>query len=231
MKRETSNRIRFVVEEMLPPIIRDSSVFAFLSSIALGPYVKKAADFRRRAPFLTEAEYVALYRDTPHVHDNTDNSLACLNRIAEEVSGVSVCDVGCGSGYLLRHVAGHAARKPERLVGCDIVHRASSSDGIEYHQAKVECLPFKDREFDTVICTHVLEHILDYRKAIAELRRITKHRLIVVVPMEREGLYTFNPHFNFFPYPHSFLRAMVPVPEEHVCISIDRDIFYMESHF
>ena len=35
---------------------------------------------------------------------------------------------------------------------------------------------------------------------------------IIVVPREREGIYTFNPHLNFFPYRHSFLRAMIPVP-------------------
>jgi hypothetical protein len=50
-----------------------------------------------------------------------------------------------------------------------------------------------------------------------------------VVPMEREGLYTFNPHFNFFPYTHSFLRAMIPVPENHVCIGLGRDIYYRED--
>jgi hypothetical protein len=75
----------------------------------------------------------------------------------------------------------------------------------------------------------VIEHILDYRAAIAELRRITARRLIVVVPMEREALYSFNPHFNFFPYPHSFLRAMIPVPERHLCEAIGRDIYYRED--
>ena len=64
------------------------------------------------------------------------------------------------------------------------------------------------------MCTHVIEHILDYRAAIAELRRITGRRLIIVVPRERESIYAFNPHFNFFPYRHSFLRAMIPVPPQ-----------------
>jgi hypothetical protein len=50
-----------------------------------------------------------------------------------------------------------------------------------------------------------------------------------VVPREREGIYTFNPHLNFFPYRHSFLRAMIPVPANHVCCDIGRDIYYMED--
>jgi hypothetical protein len=50
-----------------------------------------------------------------------------------------------------------------------------------------------------------------------------------VVPRERESLFTFNPHFNFFPYLHSFLRAMHPVPENYTCIDVGRDIFYTEE--
>ena len=60
-------------------------------------------------------------------------------------------------------------------------------------------------------------------------RRIARRRLIIVVPREREGIYTFNPHFNFFPYSHSFLRAMIPVPADHVCEDIGRDIYYRED--
>ena len=47
------------------------------------------------------------------------------------------------------------------------------------------------------------------------------------MPRERESIYAFNPHLNFFPYSHSFLRAMIPVPA-HVCCDIGRDIYYLE---
>ncbi|MBE9014561.1 class I SAM-dependent methyltransferase, partial [Pseudanabaenaceae cyanobacterium LEGE 13415] len=172
----------------------------------------------------------AFYRDSPHVHSGTDNSEACLRRIVQDLVGHSVCDVGCGTGYLLRYLCDNALIKPERLAGAEIVvPQLPEKAGIEFFEGKVEKLPFKDKEFDTVICTHVIEHILDYRSAVAELRRITSKRLIIVVPMERESLYTFNPHFNFFPYPHSFLRAMIPVPDQHICEPIGRDIYYRED--
>jgi SAM-dependent methyltransferase len=230
VRRETSNRIRFVIEDLLPPIVKDSVLFRSVARIAFGGYVDAAADFRRRAPFLSEAEYTAFYRDSPHAHDETDNSQACLERIAAEIVGASVCDVGCGTGYLLRYVRDRSRAKPARLAGAEIVvPDGPAESGIEFFEGKVERLPFRDREFDTVVCTHVIEHILDYRAAIAELRRITARRLIIVVPMEREALYSFNPHFNFFPYPHSFLRAMIPVPEHYTCEAIGRDIYYRED--
>jgi hypothetical protein len=42
---------------------------------------------------------------------------------------------------------------------------------------------FKDNEFDTVICSHILDSILDDDKAIKELHRITKDTALVSVPI------------------------------------------------
>ncbi|MGD9915861.1 MAG: class I SAM-dependent methyltransferase [Rhizobiaceae bacterium] len=229
MNRETTNRIRFVLEDMLPPVVRDSRLFRGVARLAWGDHIDRLASFRARAPFLSESEYEALYRDHPRVHAGTDNSDACIERIIADTSGDSVCDVGCGTGVLLQRIrAVHGADK--RYVGVDfVVDDAAKLDGIEHVAARIETLPFPDRAFDTVVCTHVIEHLLDYRKAIEELRRVAARRLIVVVPREREYRYSFNPHFNFFPYTHSFLRAMHPVPERHECLDIGRDIYYVED--
>jgi len=229
MNREMTNRIRFVLEDMLPPLVRDSRIFRGAARLAWGEHIDRLASFRARAPFLTEAEYETLYRDHPRVHEGTDNSEACIQRITADILGQSVCDVGCGTGALLQRI--RESRSGEgAYTGVDfVVDDAAKLDGIDYVAARVEQLPFEDRAFDTVICTHVIEHLLDYRAAIAELRRVAARRLIVVVPREREYRYSFNPHFNFFPYTHSFLRAMHPVPERHQCVDIGRDIYYVED--
>ncbi|OAP41359.1 methyltransferase [Sinorhizobium glycinis] len=229
MNRETTNRIRFIIEDVIPPILRDSRFFRGFASLAWGDHIAHLARFRERAPFLSAEEYEELYRQHPRVHEGTDNSEACIRKIVAEVRGTSVCDVGCGTGALLNRIrSGNPG--VGRLTGVDFaIADAAAIDGVEYVAAMIENLPFRDGEFDTVVCTHVIEHILDYRRAIAELRRITRRRLVIVVPREREYRYTFNPHFNFFPYTHSFLRAMHPVPEHYECIDIGRDIFYRED--
>ena len=106
---------------------------------------------------------------------------------------------------------------------------AERHPSIRFTAAPIESLPFPDGHFDTVICTHVLEHILDLRKALQELRRVCARQLIVVVPLEREYLFTFNPHIHFFPYPHSFLRQAIPVPAGAEHEVIGRDLLYCES--
>ena len=230
MRRETTNRIRFAIEELLPPIVRDSFLFRNAARAVWGGHIDTLADFRTRAPFLDAGEYEALYRAHPRVHEDTDNSAACLDLITGNVVGDTLCDIGCGTGHLLRHVKKASGRSFKRLVGVDFVLPAAMPDtGIEFKESMIETLPFADRAFDTVVCTHVIEHILDYRAAIAELRRITGRRLIIVVPRERELIYAFNPHFNFFPYRHSFLRAMIPVPTRNICLDVGRDIFYLED--
>lgn len=229
MRRETTNKIRFVLEDLLPPLLRDSFIFKKLAMAVWGSHIERLADFRARAADLTNEEYESLYLSHPRVHDGTDNSEACITRIADEIVGRSVCDVGCGTAYLLAEI-NRLNPGLEKLVGVDFaVNDAASLPGVEYFSAKIESLPFPDNSFDTVVCTHVIEHILDYRQAISELRRIAAKRLIIVVPREREYRYTFNPHFNFFPYTHSLLRAMAPLPATYVCEDVQRDLYYRED--
>ena len=231
MRREQTNQIRFIMEELLPPIVRDTALFKFAAQLAWGKHIETLAEFRKTAPFVTAEEYSELYRAHPRVHEDTDNSRACLERIAADAIGDSICDIGCGTGALLRHVRANAAAPFSKMVGVDLIKPDKPiGKDMEFVGGWIEDLPFADKSFDTVVCTHVLEHILDLRKAIAELRRIVRRRLIIVVPREREGIYTFNPHLNFFPYNHSFLRAMIPVQKNHVCCDIGRDIYYMEDH-
>jgi SAM-dependent methyltransferase len=229
MRREQTNRIRFVIEDLLPAALRDSRLFRFAMRLAWGRHIERLADFRARAPFLTREEYAALYRDHQRVHEGSDNSEACIRRILAEALGPTVCDVGCGTGTVLQRLR-QARGDLGQLTGVDfVVQQTLPVENASYLAGAIEALPFPDRSFDTVVCTHVIEHILDYRQAIAELRRIARRRLIVVVPREREFLYTFNPHFHFFPYVHSFLRAMHPVPDRHLCLDLGRDIYYRED--
>ncbi|HEX8380976.1 MAG TPA: methyltransferase domain-containing protein, partial [Allosphingosinicella sp.] len=90
-------------------------------------------------------------------------------------------------------------------------------------------LPFADNSFDTVVCTHTLEHILDIDGAVADLRRLAKRRLILVVPRERESRYPLNLHVHFFPYAHSFLNRIHAPDGRFVCKVLQRDIYYRED--
>jgi SAM-dependent methyltransferase len=232
MQRELTNKIRFVLEDILPPLLRDSVIMRKIMSFYQGGITEDYTQFRQKAPFLTPQEYDALYRKAPRIHEGTDNSKAILEAILRYTEPGSVIDVGCGTGYTINYLSQCPTLAGSQFAAVDFQVADETRQRyphIAFTEAPVEKLPFENKQFDTVICTHTLEHILDIRQAVAELRRICKKRLIIVVPREREGLYTFNPHFHFFPYCHSFLRTMIPVPAAHLCVDIQRDIFYTES--
>ena len=98
-----------------------------------------------------------------------------------------------------------------QVVACDMVispEMRIKNPEIDFRAVNIEDLPFIDSAFDTVVCTHTLEHVLDIERAISELRRVAKKRLIIVVPKQRPYKYTFDLHIHFFPYKWSLLAYM-----------------------
>lgn len=239
MRRESVNFIRYVLEEWIPPALRDSAPMRWLFRLYWGRFVDDLEKFRANIHAVTPDEYADIYRRMPRIQEGTDNSEACIARLAALTLPGSVCDVGCGTGYLLGELARRTAGAPAQAAtparswtGVDFQIEPGIRErhpGVRFLEAGVEALPFADREFDTVICTHVLEHVLDIQRTIAELRRVARRRLLVVVPLEREYRFTFNPHVHFFPYPHSFLRHIAPVPAHARCEVIGRDLLYVED--
>lgn len=114
----------------------------------------------------------------------------------------SLLDVGCGMGRLLAKLPGFTR------YGMDIssayLSYAIRGEG-EFCLAKVEEMPYHNEYFDTVVCTDVLEHVLDLNVAVAQLFRVLKPGgyLVVRVPY-RENLESYlRPDF---PYHMAHLR-------------------------
>jgi ubiquinone/menaquinone biosynthesis C-methylase UbiE len=55
---------------------------------------------------------------------------------------------------------------------------------LKLKQGNIYDLPYKNSEFDLVICTEVLEHLKEPDKALKELKRVTKKYCIISVPNE-----------------------------------------------
>lgn len=82
-------------------------------------------------------------------------------------------DVGSGTGSFVQKVAAH----PDvRVVGCDLSPAALDAlralPGVEAHHADAAELPFADHAFDIVTARHMLYHVPEPDRAIAEARRV-----------------------------------------------------------
>lgn len=207
LSRERALRVRNVLDDWLPPVLRDSKWLMYpLLYLLFGARFRYFADFKRRGFALSPQEFARVYEatsDLQKVQGATDLNEACIDAILESVVGTTVIDVGCGRGYLAEQLA---SLGKFQVTGCDIVLEGvlRGGDAVEYRRAAVEDLPFAEDSFDTVVCTHTLEHVQHIQRALSELRRVTKHRLIVVVPKERPYRYSFNLHLHFFPYAWSW---------------------------
>jgi SAM-dependent methyltransferase len=98
----------------------------------------------------------------------------------------SVLEVGCGTGALLAALRDRSVGRSWQ--GVDIADPAEHSDpqavGITMACYEGERLPFGDGSFDLVVASHVLEHVAEPRRFLAELARVSSQHIYVEVPCE-----------------------------------------------
>jgi SAM-dependent methyltransferase len=227
--RRAVNAVRYLLEDLLPPAVRDSPLFLPVMYLVWGRQARRFIGFRERIRTMGAEEYAGFYASITPIHGECDLNRACLERVLADVTGESVLDAGCGRG----HLAGLIARgnPGARVVGADIAPPPSAAGpaNLTFVEGWLGRLPFADRSFDTVACTHTLEHILDIDGAVADLRRLARRRLILVVPRERESKYPLNLHLHFFPYAHTFLNRVGAPDGRFACEILQGDIYYRED--
>jgi SAM-dependent methyltransferase len=97
-------------------------------------------------------------------------------KLAGDVAGLRILDVGCGAG----HYAAELVARGAQVVGIDgsstMLEHARTRVAAEFRQHDLE-QPFSfapDASFDGVICALVLHHITNRRQLLAELHRVLR---------------------------------------------------------
>ena len=113
-----------------------------------------------------------------------------------------ILDAGCGDSELLIEIGS----KKHTLFGLDISAKRLTKyskknlreNGTQAFLAggALESIPYKDESFDIVICSEVLEHLVDYAKAVKEVRRVLKQGglFVLAVPNDEKVKYDFCIH-------------------------------------
>ena len=102
-------------------------------------------------------------------------------------------DLGCGEG---RHILGALHYSGNRCTGLDVCskslkkaeekrHDSFPELPVEWVKGNGEALPFENNTFDRIICSEVLEHIIDYKLVLTEIFRVLKPKGIIGISVPR----------------------------------------------
>lgn len=100
-------------------------------------------------------------------------------RFKEQLQG-SVLDIGCDEKQLKKYVGG-------RYVGVDMSENADYRLNLD----NISRLPFEDKEFDTVYCTDVLEHLENFHLIFDEIIRTSAKDVIISLPVASSSFYRY----------------------------------------
>jgi len=145
-------------------------------------------------------------------HNEADTLLMIQRHVKP---GDRILDAGCGMGDLLLHLKNYEA------IGVDLSKdyiEIAKERGLNVTVGRIEKMPYPRGWFDMVVCTDVLEHVLDLNKAVRELLRVLRPggTLIVRTPNREDLSFDTEPyeyvHLRRFDHPtlHLLFRKIFP---------------------
>ncbi|MFA6306932.1 MAG: class I SAM-dependent methyltransferase [Patescibacteria group bacterium] len=141
-----------------------------------------------------------------------------LNEAAEKIgrTDFSFLDAGCGNGIYLKYMGD---KYPEaRLHGFDfsqtIVDIAkNNAPTAEIKSGNLEAAPYADEKFDIILCTQVIEHLLDDKKGLTELYRLLKPNGYLIISTDNEDNLVskfLNLPIKLLSSPYRLLKRLLP---------------------
>jgi trans-aconitate methyltransferase len=163
-----------------------------------------------------------------------------LDHLMIDLSGVSVCDIGCAQGEGTAVIQEHY---PDALLsGCDISPSAIATAQQHHPAIHFFACDFVDdfpQDFEVIVTSNTLEHITNLDKAIAQLLSHCQW-LVILVPYQQyhpdgrllspdhplgEHVHTFETHsFNDYLV---FDSLIIPIPQEYWSIDGSQQILYL----
>ena len=131
----------------------------------------------------------------------------------------NILDIGCG----------YTAHKKANVI-CDVQDLSEFYKGRDFVKLKDKTLPFKDKEFDFVITSHVIEHVEDVNFFIKELQRISKKGYIELPTILEDNLVFENKndhlwHMEFDDVNHQLLiRKRIQYLEPVLTVSVAKKL-------
>ena len=166
-----------------------------------------------------------------YVHGYSDREALRLNDQAETLDNIIhtdtlfpndslILEAGCGVGAQTKIIAPKnpyskfisvdlsvdSVREAEELI------KSLNIKNVEFKQADIYNLPFKDMTFDSAIICFVLEHLHNPSRALEEIKRVLKKQGTIIVIEGDHGSTFFYPDSN---YAHSAIDCQIQLQRKN----------------
>ena len=99
-------------------------------------------------------------------------------------------DIGCAQGHYLKS----AKESCTDVFGLEYEMKSiAQTENFRAYilvNADAQKTPFKTNSFDFVLCSEVLEHVPDWETALKELKRISRKKIMITIPLEKSLLWS-----------------------------------------
>ena len=204
------------MDEMIPPFIRNWKGFMYplyyIWFKGNAENINSAMNFKEDIFSMSDERIRDLYKRYKNLGSSRstdafeEDHLWIYDRL--DPFSQSLIDIGCGKGFWLNELSRNPKFRSLHLFGIDVMETTAFEAQVNYSCGEIEALPFKDKSYDIVTCLFVLEHIVDFNKALGELKRIARRQLFIAVPCQRYNKYTFDLHVHFF-YSPAYFKSLI----------------------
>ena len=106
-----------------------------------------------------------------------------------DVDGLDVAEVGSGGGHVLRMFPGARLTAIDVSgVYLDIARRNLAGYDVDFVKGEVDKLELPPHSFDRIVCTEVLEHVVDPNALLAAMSRLLRPSGVAVVTVPNDPL-------------------------------------------
>lgn len=154
-------------------------------------------------------------RMVPAFHKGTlvyGEHLTRYESVADLLKDKVVLDIASGSGYGSYILA----EKAVKVYGVDIdresvsyANRNYSRDNIEFLEGSGETIPLKDKSVDAVVTFETIEHIKNYKKFLAEIKRVLKPAGLLIISTPNDAEFPEGNHFHLHEFKYQELKDLL----------------------
>jgi hypothetical protein len=222
-RREITGNIMYYLDLLLPPLIRNSFIFSKIFKLE-----KFKSDIITQNQEIIKNYYTSssLVEAMTRKSDLSKKSLNMIKDVVAVGNYKKICDLGGGNFFLKNNL--------ELSFGIDVdvldFNYSDKNYKNDEYNLEEKLYNIEDNSFDLCISTHTIEHLLNSKQFLNEMKRISSKAILLVFPKQIPYEPTPDTHINFYPYKFEVEKLFGKIEnKQKQLIDLKYDWFYFEK--